>query len=332
VVDERSKRALAGIDRSGLGLEIGPSYSPLVPKRSGARVEIVDHATREELVAKYESYGLPPEKIAQIEPVDHVSTGGSLVEAVGRTGVYDYVVASNVIEHTVDLIGFLQDCEQLLAPAGRLALVVPDMRYCFDLLKPATSIGAVVDAHLLPTRFHTPGSLLEHTAYACTRSGQIAWGEGEAGPIALQFDDLTVGAQHVERGLAQAEYHDTHRWKFTPASFSLLVQDLRDLGYHSFHEVAAEPLLGFEFFLTLGRLHHPPPRRDRLELLIGARDELAEVATRGGSAAGCGDRGGGGEELEAARAEIAALRASTSWRVTRPLRALSDLARRGRGD
>lgn len=309
--DLRTERALATIDRGGLGLEIGPSYNPLLPKRSGARIETVDHATRDELVAKYQGYGLPQETLDRIEAVDHVWAGGSLVDSIGRPGAYDYILASNVIEHTVDLIGWLRDCEALLAPGGRLALIVPDQRYCFDLFKPLTSIAQVVDAHLRPTRFHPPGALLEHTAYACTRGGAIAWGPGDDGPLALQFADVAVGRQQIAEGDAQDAYFDNHRWKFTPASFSLLIQDLRDLGYHGLGEVAGSPPpLGFEFFVTLGR-HDPAaqPRHDRLALLERVRAERLEVDA--------------GAELASLRAELAALRASRWWRATAPGRRLT---------
>ena len=203
-----------------------------------------------------------------------------------------------------------------------MSLIVPDQRFCFDLLKPLTSIAQVVDAHHFPTRFHTPGALVEHTAYACTRSGAIAWGPGDNGPVALQFDDLAAGTQQIDEGLAQHEYFDNHRWKFTPSSFSLLVQDLRDLGYHSLGEVDGAPALGFEFFVTLGRHESSHPRHDRLELLQRVRSELATVAAGDAVAPAA-------SEVESLRRELAAMRASRWWRATAPLRRLSGAVRRG---
>ncbi len=120
--------ALALVDLDGRGLEIGPSYNPLVSKASGARVETVDHADRTTLVEKYRSWGLPEAKLAAIEDVDHIWSEGSLAEVVTERCAFDYIVASHVIEHTVDLIGFLQDCSSLLTMSGVLALVVPDKR------------------------------------------------------------------------------------------------------------------------------------------------------------------------------------------------------------
>ena len=50
---DRRDKALAYLDVSGRGLKIGPSYSPLLPKSSGAKIETVDHASRAELVRSF---------------------------------------------------------------------------------------------------------------------------------------------------------------------------------------------------------------------------------------------------------------------------------------
>src|SRR5262245_20390051 len=153
----RQDLALAAIDRKGRGLEIGPSFSPLAPKAEGFDVDIVDHLDQKGLVAKYKSHGVD---VSRIEPVDFVWHAGRLGDLLKRPGHYDYVIASHVIEHLPDPLGFLSDVESLLKPGGVLALVVPDKRYCFDYLKPVSTTGQVVDASLKPRATHTPGAVL----------------------------------------------------------------------------------------------------------------------------------------------------------------------------
>jgi SAM-dependent methyltransferase len=73
--------------------------------------------------------GLSQCKLDAIDEVDHIWVGASLTAAVGKEDPFDYVVAAHVIEHSVDLIGFLQDSRALLRPGGRLALVIPNKRF-----------------------------------------------------------------------------------------------------------------------------------------------------------------------------------------------------------
>lgn len=320
---DRTEQALRAVNLKGRGLEFGPSHAPLVTKASGANVETLDHATRDELVEKYRAWGVAEENLAKIEEVDHIWTGGSFLDLIPDHGAYDYILASHFIEHTVDLIRFLQDSEALLAPGGRLALVIPDKRFCFDQFEPHTTAGDAVDALYSTFTFHPPGAMVDHFAYAIKRGGEIAWGHGTAGETTLMYPDFAETVKAQADGLAQAEYLDVHRWKFTPASFELLMHDLAALGHHSLGVVDSSTARGHEFFVTLGR-DAPPRDVDRLELLKRVEVELAAVRPDGPTPQPVY------EEVERLERELADLRASTSWRLTRPLRAVSVLLGRGR--
>ena len=69
-------------DSKGFGLEIGPSFRPVAPKKKGYSVETVDHAPAEVLRQKYK--GKLPEIVENIETVDYVWQGGSLVDLIGK--------------------------------------------------------------------------------------------------------------------------------------------------------------------------------------------------------------------------------------------------------
>jgi len=323
---DRTARALRGLNLDGRGLELGPSYNPLVPKASGRRIDTVDHAPREELVAKYLSFGLLPEKLDAIDEVDFVWDGGSLLSVVPDHGGYDYIIASHFIEHTVDLLGFLDDCHKLLNKTGRLALVIPDKRFTFDFFKPLTSIGSVVDAHVRPTKFHPSGPLVDHFVYASHREGAVAWGPGDQRPLALQDHPLGDVSLVVKASVAQDDYQDIHRWIFTPGSFQLMVDDLSALGFHGFTVEESHPTEGFEFFVTLGKTSKPArlSAEERFEALSKIDRELASARLDSGT-----------EQLEVLKTqnsrlaeELAAVYLSNSWRLTRPLRILGRL--RGR--
>lgn len=268
----RRELLLSLIDTAGLGLEIGPGFNPLLPKREGYRVETLDHATREALVAKYRD--APGVDASRIEEVDHVSTGASVFEAIGQAGRYRYIVASHVIEHTPNLLGFLQDCERLLEPKGVLVLFVPDKRASFDVLRPLTSTGDVLQAHLEGRTRHTAGRVFDELAYNVLRGGAHSWHANNHDALAFfgQLHNAKALFEHVQRS---GEYIDIHAWQFTPSSFRLISNDLFEIGQLALRECSfhAEGM-GGEFAVSLGR-HGSGPSLGRLEL---AEQALAEHA------------------------------------------------------
>jgi SAM-dependent methyltransferase len=137
LAQDRRDVILRHLDLDGLGLEIGPSHSPLLPKSQGYRVETIDHADANHLREKYRALG---QDVGRIEEVDYVSGGGSIFETIGKPGRYDYIVASHVIEHIPDILGFLQDCERLLKPNGHVSLAVPEER--FSIISPTAPTAA----------------------------------------------------------------------------------------------------------------------------------------------------------------------------------------------
>ena len=256
------------IDIAGIGLEIGPSYNPLLPKAEGYRVESVDYADAATLRAKYRDAGVD---VGRIETVDHVVRGGSILAAVGRPAHYDYIVASHVIEHTPDLLGFLKDCQDLLKPEGRLLLAVPDKRCCFDLFQPPSSLGAILQAYHERRGRPGLGSIVDDRAYNVRRGGRIGWALDDAGPLEL------VSAIGELRGMADwlarsDQYIDVHVWKFVPSSFRLIVSDLHAIGEIGLFEAWFMAGAG-EFYAALSRCGERPVL-DRLALLLRALGEL----------------------------------------------------------
>jgi SAM-dependent methyltransferase len=277
---DRRSILLEHVDKAGLGLEIGPSHSPVAPRRDGFRVEIIDHASREDLVAKYAAHGVDS---AAIEDVDFVWDGRRYAELTGRPHGYDWVIASHVIEHVPDLVGFLADCDAILREDGMLSLAVPDKRYCFDRMRPHTGLQAVVDAHREGRTNHTPGRVAEYFLNVVALRGRVAWAPVDAEDAAVSDFAFVHGGEDARNGMRAVEndntYLDIHAWCFTPSSFRLLIEDLHALGMVAMREVAYHEGVG-EFFVTLSR-SGKGHGLDRMELLARVERELAAVAMPG---------------------------------------------------
>ena len=241
----REEILLHGIDKRSLGLEIGPSHCPVAAKREGFNVRVLDHLDAEGLRAKYADHGVD---VAAIEEVDYVWSGQPLEELVGETR-FAWIIASHVIEHVPDLVGFLNSCAQILAPEGLLSLAIPDKRYCFDCQRENTALGRVIDVALAKPTNHSPGTAAEYFLKVCRKGGQIAWGEGHVGDLQL-VHGLSDALQAMTR-VREGHYYDLHEWVFTPDSFRGLIGDLHDLRMIELEEQCFHATRGHEFFVTL---------------------------------------------------------------------------------
>lgn len=237
-------------DTSGYGLEVGPSYNPLLPKSEGFNVKSLDHANQADLITKYKAID---HNIAAIEPVDYVSDGRPMTEVIGQSGIFDFVIASHVIEHTTDMIGFIQDCESLLKPEGVLILAIPDKRFCFDYFKPITSLGQIVQAHIEKRTRHTPATFFDHHFYHSARSGVTVWNKNDNSQIAMVHSDPSLAEAVMQNVINQPQYTDAHNWIYTPASFRLIMKAMAEMGYTKLVENIFTGSDHHEFYMSFRR-------------------------------------------------------------------------------
>lgn len=238
----RENKILHSIDKNKKGLEIGPSHRPIAPKKDGYNVKIVDHMDRDGLRQKYRNHGID---IDAIEDVDFVWSGQKLSELI--TEKFDWIIASHVIEHTPDLVGFLSECELLLNDVGVLSLAVPDKRYCFDHFRELTSLARVIDS--IGNKIHTKGSVAEYYLKVVKKNGHIAWDRDMDG----LFENVHCVGDAIEgmKKVSNGEYIDVHSWVFTPDSFRDIIADLKNLGFINLIEEEFFDTVGHEFFVSL---------------------------------------------------------------------------------
>jgi SAM-dependent methyltransferase len=257
----RKNRILKHIDKEGIGLEIGPSHSPIAPKSEGFNVHIVDHTDKESLIKKYQPHGV---KVENIENVDFIWHGETYAELTGRRNYYDWIIASHVIEHTPDLVSFINNCAEILKK---------DARFCFDCLRPLTGISKIIDAHMQKLKTHSVGTAVEYLSETITNGGRATWGYGKTRG-SFEFIYSQDAARKVMKTYSSTEeYSDYHSWCFTPHSFRLLIHDLNLLELISLKEISFAPTRGCEFYITLGQ-DGMGPGLSRIELLKKIRSEL----------------------------------------------------------
>lgn len=244
----RNEKILYGCNLQGVGLEIGASYCPVAPKKAGHRVEVLDHANAATLKEKYQGHNVD---ISNIEEVDYVWSGEPLHELTGKENYYDWIVASHVIEHTPDFVSFLQQCEIMLKPDGLLCLAVPDHRYCFDVFRPASTPGDVIQAYLEKRRRHSLGAIWDHFSMITKKGDTVAWFKGHHGVYHFIHPNLSDARAMLVRAQESSEYIDVHNWRFTPSSFKLIVNDIGALDYTTLSASTFFETVGCEFITQL---------------------------------------------------------------------------------
>ena len=321
----RVARLLQQVDvASGRGLELGPLTNPVVRRAAGAAndvtgtvdVRYLDHVDTEALRDRYRPHA--GFDIDAIVPIDYASGGRSIKDTVGDDAPFDYVIASHVIEHVPDLIGWLADVGSVLTAEGVLSLAIPDHRHCFDVLRTPTTVAEVVEAQLLGATVPSPRQVFDHHVSARSWHGQIAWCDDA--PLE-ELQAVHPEAEALERATAAASgtYDGVHCWVFTPRSFVDLFAALHRLQLVPFDVVSCSPTEGGEFFAVL-RPAEPshatvPVALDRgrgTSLTAEQRVRLADTEML----------------LSAVTAERDAMLASSSWKITAPARQANALAAR----
>lgn len=281
VLLSRNEKVFFLLNKTGQGLEIGPSHNPIAPKREGFRVHILDHLDADGLKKKYSSHGV---NVDAIEEVDFVWQGEKLSELIGSVDCYDWIIASHVIEHYPDIVSFLRECEKLLKPMGVLSLVVPDKRACFDYFSPISSTGEILDSYFQKRTRPSPGQVFNHFANASKKNGAIAWALSSGSPNDL-VHDFPQTLSLLERAKATEEYIDVHCWRFTPQVFANLLADLNNIGLVGLRLVRAFPTSGCEFYVSLQKVVSDPDVRsqeskvERLMRLHSACREVTATST-----------------------------------------------------
>jgi SAM-dependent methyltransferase len=260
---DRRALLLSGIDLAQtVGAEIGPQDKPLVRKED-ARILYVDHCDTEELRRRFAGEASVDISRLQVDAVWGERTlREALLVAFGNdpadtSSFLDYVLASHVIEHVPDFLGWLGEVHATLRPSGEqrgvLRLAVPDKRYCFDLLRTPTVVVDVLEAYALRRRRPSAQRILDFALNMAHVDLHKAW-SGELDHETLVKPYTLDGALSLARDAEfNGNYHDVHCWVFTPASFVELCLQLAQHGLMQFEceWLVDTPRHTLEFYVSL---------------------------------------------------------------------------------
>ena len=231
------------------GLEIGPLAKPRVRKSEGP-VFYLDHMSTKELRVKYENNETLRPQINSLVDVDFVQREGeTLSEVLGPHAPFDYVIASHVIEHIPNLIGWLNEIAGVLRPGGILSLIVPDKRYCFDINRTPTEMSNLIDVYLRDLRNPSYQQIFDNFSRTVTIDGMVdtvgLW-NGTVDYSGVVRTDVPNPARAAFQTCLNHRDHpdnpiDIHCHVFTPDSFLRLLAETMSLGLITFEVVSFSP-------------------------------------------------------------------------------------------
>jgi hypothetical protein len=339
---DRKVPLLGCLTKAQRGIEIGAYHSPLVPKREGWNVLVMDVFSTSELKRMVVSDpNLSATETSRIEDVDLVGPAhriADIVAARGELGQFDFIISSHNFEHLPNPIKFLREASRALRPDGMVIMAVPDKRTCFDYYRPVSTLAEMLTAYAEDRERPTAQQVMEGDSI---RAEQTAFPLSEDPLHITAMNNLELAhatwQAHLQRGELSTRYVDAHCWKFTPSAFRLIFNDLIYLNYLSYELLNVSETNGNEFYVQLrntrglASLPKSPAEfyQERQELLRATLSDCAlnAPATNGYSSP---------EQVAALRSELEdvkrhrdALLTSTSWRLTAPLRAILQSMRGG---
>ncbi|MCQ0987052.1 class I SAM-dependent methyltransferase [Jiella marina] len=227
-------------------------------KSEGHSVKYLESRGTDELKQLMTDQGRDPKVVEEIDfLLDREKSLSEMVE--GET--FDWVVSSHVIEHIPDTITHLRDVTSILSEGGVYALLIPDRNYCFDCLKPASTLGMFVEAFLQRRTQGTIRSFVDETRYGARPEG-VKVGGWTPAEVSLPLQHKTPNWRQVLKQMIMAEGENAknsfvHQWHYDPITFPQIVADLIDLDLIQMELVAIQPTYHMDFMCVLRKTTSP---------------------------------------------------------------------------
>ena len=284
---DRYEVLTAPLKLSGTGLEIAPYFYPLLDKaRHDVRyVDCIDNDT----IAKKAAEN--PGAIGREVPrIDWVWTPGKpLRSCIPADIVFDYCVATHVMEHVPDTIGWLNQILEVMRDHAVLALALPDRRHTMDFYRRETTLGDVVGNWIHAPSRPTSAQIVDFLSQSFydTREDGRRFDLSQpfaAAPRHYTDDQALEFAANSHR---QGNYLDVHCTVWTPTSFVDVMSRVVGMGLMNVEiskPAQRDPETGWdEFIVHLTKLGEPRIARHALlnptPLTIAAR-QIRKVTSR----------------------------------------------------
>jgi SAM-dependent methyltransferase len=230
--DSIKEKILYNVDIPELvGVEIGALANPMVKKVDGD-VRYIDRDSTEKIKEWYKKSDVVDQD--KIVDVDYVWGDQTLAEATGVLEGFDYCLASHVLEHVPDLIGWLREVSSILKEKGIASFSIPDRRYTFDYLRAESTVGELLEAYFKKSRKPTVRQIYDHFSLFTELNIVEAWQPSFDGKMLVPAFDPSKAYSFCFDSVHNNKYIDTHCWVFTATYFLAVLTSLSKFGLLDF--------------------------------------------------------------------------------------------------
>lgn len=209
-------------------LEFGPLIRPIANREQFPYIFFADIRGTEDVKKLYrkneylESTGLSVD-LNQVAEIDYVIKK-SYKETFKNIKKFDVVYLSHVIEHMPDIIDFFQDIRNIINNKGKLVLIYPDARYCFDHFRNGTTF---VDAYDVYKNKENSGKRVMDFYYNVVKENNplFFWNNTKQNDI-LPTTNFQKTLNVYEKALKGVLPDDTHFWPFSDFQFIKFLYDM----------------------------------------------------------------------------------------------------------
>jgi len=221
---------LAPLDVNGRGLEVAPYFNPVTDK-SVMDVAFTDVICYSEI--KRKAFENPGGRDKIVPEIDFVWwPGEELCNCIPGDEIFDFAVASHVMEHVPNPVGWLNEILAVMRDGAKLAIILPDKRVNMDYFRQETTPGQMLGWWAEQPAVPISGQIYDFlsSTYQTREGGAPAFKDGVSPADLDRCYSNDKALEYLLWSHNEAEYIDIHCTVWTPDSFVSVMRHLSSIG------------------------------------------------------------------------------------------------------
>lgn len=219
-------------------LEFGPLNWPLVQKGNDNNVFYADIRGTDDIKKLYASNDYLKATGISIDTESIVDIDFVIRDNYERTfkdvKKFDVVVLSHVIEHIPDIIYFFKDVSKILKKDGKLVILYPDARYCFDHFRNGTTFIDAFEVYNKKVASNA-SAVFDFTFNVVNENDPKFFWNSKDLLKKLPKNDFKKSLEAYEKAKEGKMPEDVHFWPFSDYQFIKFLYDMDRSGLSDFN-------------------------------------------------------------------------------------------------